>query len=255
MQRGFQFKQFFIEHDNCAMKVGTDSIMLGSWITANRVHRALDIGCGSGLLAIMLAQKTAEDCQIIGIDIDAAAVQQANTNAKRCPWPHKLQFLQRAAQTLQEAAVFDSRFDLIVSNPPFYASNPKANTQNQANPDLARIQARQTTQLSHASLLHVVTDILATNGVFYCVLPELACENFIQLATTQGLHCCQQLLISAKPAAKVQRRLMKFCHRSPRAYQICTSESLAIYAHTEAATTPVYSGGFKQLCRDYYLHF
>jgi tRNA1Val (adenine37-N6)-methyltransferase len=158
MRRGFQFKQFFIEHDNCAMKVGTDSIMLGSWITANEASRVLDIGCGSGLLGIMLAQKTAEDCQIIGIDIDAAAVQQASINAQHCPWPHKLQFLQGAVQSLQDTAVFDAPFDLIVSNPPFFATNPKANAQNQANPDLARLHARQTTQLSHAILLQVVID-------------------------------------------------------------------------------------------------
>ena len=115
---GFQFKQFFIEHIHCAMKVGTDSIMLGSWVSTCQAKRILDIGCGSGILSLMLAQKTTNDCQIHGIDVDAGAVKQAIINSKNCPWHDRLIFSQVSMQNFHSQACFD----VIVSNPPYFSA-------------------------------------------------------------------------------------------------------------------------------------
>ena len=89
---GFQFKQFFIEHQHCAMKVGTDAIMLGSWIPTMSADQVLDIGTGSGVLAIMLAQKLDAQSRLLGIDMDEGAIDQARHNAAACPWQERLSF-------------------------------------------------------------------------------------------------------------------------------------------------------------------
>ena len=120
---GFKFKQFTIEHDKCAMKVGTDSIMLGSWVHTNNAQRILDIGTGSGLLSIMLAQKTQDTCLIDGIDIDAEAILQAEGNAKNCPWSERLTFQHTSIQLFS----VETGYDLIVSNPPYFPVNLSAN--------------------------------------------------------------------------------------------------------------------------------
>lgn len=237
---GFQFKQFFIEHSACAMKVCTDSIMLGSWIQLSPSRlRMLDIGTGSGLLAIMLAQK-ANNCSVItGIDIDIEAIKQANTNAKFCPWVAQLKFEHVGLQRF----VAGSRFDLIVTNPPYFAVNRIANSYKT---NSARIQARQTTELSHQDLLQNVGRLLAHEGIFYCVLPYDNINLFIQQAKTYGLFCSQHLQVRPNPEAPVLRSLLAFV----KTETITVYSELNIYQEGRE-----YSPEYIQLCKDYYLNF
>jgi tRNA1Val (adenine37-N6)-methyltransferase len=243
---GFQFKQFFIEHTHCAMKVGTDSIMLGSWIDTQQAKTILDIGTGSGLLALMLAQKSLPETQLLGIDIDAAAIQQARQNALNCPWPHKLKFCQLALQGLAESAELTKQFDLIVSNPPYFAQNPKTNAQNQQSSDATRVVARQTAQLEHHDLIKYVNVHLSHNGYFYCVLPEQVSKEFIFVAQQHSLHVHKKLLVQSLPTAKITRTLLKF-GRSEIYPQI---KALTIY---EQGTH--YSEAYVSLCKAFYLRF
>lgn len=117
-RNGFTFKQFFVAHDRCAMKVGTDGILLGAWAPVADVKRILDIGTGSGLLALMLAQRTDDNVPIDAVELDSGAAMQAQENVAHSPWPHRITVhtddIQRWAprQTV--------RFDLIISNPPYY---------------------------------------------------------------------------------------------------------------------------------------
>ncbi len=117
-RNGFTFKQFFVAHDRCAMKVGTDGILLGAWAPVADVKRILDIGTGSGLLALMLAQRTDDNVPIDAVELDNGAAMQAQENVAHSPWPHRITVhtddIQRWAprQTV--------RFDLILSNPPYY---------------------------------------------------------------------------------------------------------------------------------------
>ena len=114
MTEAFQFKQFTIRHDRCAMKVGTDGVLLGAWANAKGKQHILDIGTGSGLIALMLAQRT--DAMITGIEIDPASAAQAQENVAASPWAYRLQIVATdiAGYTSYQA------FDLIVSNPPFF---------------------------------------------------------------------------------------------------------------------------------------
>ena len=243
---GFQFKQFFIEHTHCAMKVGTDSIMLGSWIEPQQAKTILDIGTGSGLLAMMLAQKSLPETQLLGIDIDAAAIQQASQNALNCPWPNKLKFCQVALQGLAESAELTKQFDLIVSNPPYFAQNPKTNAQNKQTSDATRVVARQTAQLEHRDLIKFVNIHLAQEGCFYCVLPAQTSKDFIFIAEQHGLHVHEKLLVQSLPTAQISRVLLKFA-RSEICLQI---KALTIY---EQGTH--YSEAYVNLCKAFYLRF
>lgn len=240
---GFQFKQFYIEHADSAMKVGTDSIMLGSWIDIDGAQKLLDIGTGSGLLAIMLAQKTSGNCQIVGIDIDSGAIQQALKNAQQSPWSKQLFF---ETVSIQNFCV-DNTFDLIVSNPPYFPVNKKSNqTANQLNSITSRVIARQTAELNHQVLLENVVKHLSANGRFYCVLPDESTLEFIQLAESVGLFCEQQLKVKAKVQGKVIRQLLSF-------RKVKTSieySDITIYGEKEK-----YSDKYRELCKDFYLNF
>jgi tRNA1Val (adenine37-N6)-methyltransferase len=236
---GFRFKQFTIEHDACAMKVGTDSIMLGSWVPPNRAQRILDVGTGSGLLSIMLAQKSLGTCLIYGIDIDAAAISQAKDNAKHCPWSKRLAFQQTAIQQFSNIEAFD----LIISNPPYFSINHKANKTLLAK---NRLHARQTVELDHPTLLREVTKRLTLNGQFYCVLPADIATEFILDAEKLGLYCVKELQVRSKPQADVTRLLLEFSHSCKSKI----SEKLSIHDHLGA-----YSKEYIALCQDYYLNF
>lgn len=116
-RNGFTFKQFFVAHDRCAMKVGTDGILLGAWAPIAQVKRVLDIGAGSGLLALMLAQRTGETVIVDAVELDEEAAQQARENAADSPWAGRLQIHQADIQQWQPRQT--RRYELIVSNPPF----------------------------------------------------------------------------------------------------------------------------------------
>ena len=243
---GFQFKQFYIQHSQCAMKVGTDSIMLGSWIEPGSAQQILDIGSGSGLLAIMLAQKSASQARILGIDIDQDAVNQAQINASNTIWADRLAFASIPLQTLCKHTEHAQLYDLIVSNPPYFAVNSTSNQQNQHAAHSKRINARQTTTLDALSLLYAVNTHLADAGCFYCVLPSENVEFFVAHASSLGLHNNAQLQVQSRPDGKIVRVLLKFSR-----YFSCTQiNRLTIY---DQGTH--YSQAYIDLCKAYYLRF
>jgi tRNA1Val (adenine37-N6)-methyltransferase len=239
---GFAFKQFYVEHQHCAMKVGTDSILLGSWTDVGEVKRVLDIGTGSGLLALMLAQKSSAQTQIVGIDIDTKAVHQAKINAENCRWSSRLSFIQSPLQSFYP----DAKFDLIVSNPPYFAARPARHKEVAEDITPQRQQARHTIELGHAELLVNVARLLSVDGSFYCVLPQVESEAFILHAPMANLHCQSQLRVRSKSAGKVIRHLLKFGF----AQQSTEMEELVIHAEGQS-----YSREYKDLCKDYYLNF
>ena len=187
------------------MKVGTDSIMLGSWVQTKHAQRILDIGTGSGLLAIMLVQKAQDTCLIDGIDIDAIAISQAKDNAKNCPWPQRLTFY---CSSLQQFP-FGKSYDLIVCNPPYFPINVRANKSQLAQ---NRPTARQTIELDHPTLLHEVTKHLSANGQFCCVLPVDVAEVFTAHAESVGLYCSRELQVQPKQQTHVTRLLLAFSY-------------------------------------------
>ncbi|MCF2949039.1 methyltransferase domain-containing protein [Paraglaciecola aquimarina] len=222
------------------MKVGTDSIMLGSWVNVANAKNILDIGTGSGLLAIMLAQNVQPDCKITGIDLDVSAIVQAVSNGAQSPWAEQLFFEQVALQIFQ----VNTPFDLIVSNPPYFPVNHASNAKNS---DIKRIKARQISGLNHAELLERVATLLTEAGRFYCVLPDDAVAKFIVFAESVGLYCKEQLKVKANPEGKVIRHLLLF---SKQKSQMLISH-MCIYGEQKEK----YSTEYRKLCREYYLNF
>lgn len=221
------------------MKVGTDSIMLGSWIQTQYAKRILDIGTGSGLLSIMLAQKAQDSCLIEGIDIDADAISQAKDNAFNCPWSERLTFYHTSLQQFP----LEKAYDLIVSNPPYFPINVTANKTQSSK---SRLNARQTIGLDHATLLQNVKKRLASNGQFCCVLPATVVKKFTSYAESVGLYCIDELQVQPKPKSDVTRNLLKF---SP-IHKTKSSKKLSIYNDLGR-----YSKEYIDLCKDYYLNF
>ena len=151
----FQFKQFTIEQELCAMKVGTDGVLLGTW--AKGGPRILDIGTGTGIIALMMAQRYPE-AQVTAIDIDEGAVRQAEQNVSQSPFLGRISVLQQAVQ--EHLGEYES----IVSNPPFFIDSLQA-------PDEQRNMARHTATLSYAELMKAAYRLLADNGEFSVVIP------------------------------------------------------------------------------------
>jgi tRNA1Val (adenine37-N6)-methyltransferase len=171
----FSFKQFSLAQDRCAMKVGTDGVALGAWTPVAGVRRILDIGTGTGLIALMLAQRSEPQCQIVAVELDADAAAQAAENVAHSPWSQRIQVVAAAIQDLQAEP-----FDLIVSNPPFFVhGQPFACS--------ARQQARHTSTLSHVELLQHALRLMTPSGRMALVLPIGEAERFMDLAAQSGL--------------------------------------------------------------------
>ncbi|MFA3791742.1 tRNA1(Val) (adenine(37)-N6)-methyltransferase [Aliiglaciecola sp. SL4] len=239
---GFRFKQFDIEHENCAMKVGTDGILLGSWVPRGSYSSILDVGTGSGLIAIMLAQRSHETTQIVGIDIDESAVQQAQQNGQKSPWADKLTFQHTALQQLPPLP----QYDLIVSNPPYFKGKTGDLKVTDANfISESRRKARHDKSLSLEDLLKSVSCLLTKQGQFCCILPTDN-NGIISLAAQHGLYCQMQTMVKSSPSKPAIRQLLKFGFQQTEA----RLEYITIYTQQGS-----YSDDYVALCRDYYLNF
>ena len=213
----FRFKQFEVWHDKCAMKVGTDGVLLGAWCPMKEVRglqsvvrsqksevRILDVGTGSGLIALMLAQRCSE-AQIDAIDIDSDAVAQAQDNFARSPWAERLHAHHCALQEISnhKSEVSCKRYDLIVSNPPYFVDSLK-------NPDQHRQTARHTDTLSYADLLSCAAELLADDGTLALILPAESENTVLNLAQTAGLSPIRLTRVYSKPGKPLKRVLVAF---------------------------------------------
>ncbi|MBK8846729.1 MAG: methyltransferase [Bacteroidetes bacterium] len=231
----FNFKQFIINQDKSAMKVSTDSVLLGAWAKAdNTVQRVLDIGSGTGILSLMLAQKT--DAEITALEIDIPSYLQSLENFAISKWKDRLHAINKS---LQEFALSTSQtFDIIISNPPFFADASPA-------PDEARNIARHLDEtLSLADLANGVKKLLAPNGKFYVIFPYREAIKFYETALRKDLFCNCVTRIKTRPQKLEKRILMQFSH-------ILTpiNESQLTLASADNVMTEDY----KQLTIDYYL--
>ncbi len=245
MSAGFQCKQFFVAHDQCAMKVGTDALILGAWASLPATGPILDIGAGSGILSLMLAQRSLGLQAITAIELDSAAAQQATANVQRSPWPATVRVIKGDILTYQTA----ERYALIVSNPPFFqASLPS--------PDAARQQARHNDSLPFAALLHKAADLLAEGGEFSLILPPDSATVFCQLALNSGLQLQRSTSVYAQPGKPLRRLLLSF----RRAMAQPDGATVANYTLPDdelmiQQDRGSYSEQYRQLLKDFYLKF
>jgi tRNA1Val (adenine37-N6)-methyltransferase len=182
----FSFKQFTVYHDRCAMKVGTDGVLLGAWADVVSARNILDIGTGTGLISLMMAQRC--NARIRAVDIDADAVEQARGNVAASPWQDRIEV------ELQDICHFTSEtlFDVIVSNPPYFTDSLKC-------PGKQRNIARHTDFLDFDKLAGSAARLLHPEGVFSVIIPADGKESFLMAATRYGLHLSHQTFIHTKP--------------------------------------------------------
>ncbi len=192
VEKPFDFKQFRIEQDRCAMKVGTDGILLGAWAPTENVSTILDIGAGTGLIAIMLAQRT-EQAIIHAVEVEEAAHHQAEHNIAACPWSERLLSFHNAIQDYDLPNAMPLGYDLIVSNPPFFSGGTFSFNQD-------RNSVRHTVKLPHSDLLRAVRRLLHENGKFCTILPLLEGLRFQELAESYNLYCTQQVEVKPRPS-------------------------------------------------------
>lgn len=232
---GFTFKQFFVAHDRCAMKVGTDGILLGAWAPVSGAPRVLDIGCGSGLIALMLAQRTDDAVQIDAVELDAAAGQQAAENIAASPWSERVKVYIDDIVKFAENGTAD--YSLIVSNPPYFTPGVACGT-------TQRTQARHTVALTHELLLDCARCLITPAGFFCVVLPMQVVENFVRLARRLGWFIRQRIDV-AESSSRPAHRVLLALSRQPGGSLV---RQLAIRDAEHR-----YSAAFQALTKHFYL--
>lgn len=230
----FQFKQFTVWHDKCAMKVGTDGVLLGAWASVRNAHKILDVGTGTGLVALMLAQRSLPDADIVALEIDKAAAGQAGENVARSPWKERIEVVQADFRNYQSS----DKFDVIVSNPPYFVDSLEC-------PDQQRNAARHNDSLTYEELLEGVAGLLAEDGAFTIVIPTDVADRVKMIATAKNLYTVRQLNVITKPGGIPKRTLITFTFSN----QECVVEELL----TELARHQ-YSEEYIALTREYYLN-
>jgi len=232
----FQFKQFEVEDKNCAMKVGTDAVLLGSWVNIENAESALDIGTGSGVIALMLAQRS--DAEITGIDIHEPSILDATENFKESPWKSRLM---ARNFSLQEFVNFnEKKYDLIVSNPPFFSNSLISPSENKS-------LAKHNQSLSQYELLKSVLTLLKENGKFSVILPASEISEFTIKAVKMGFYTKKQLRIFPKTNKAFNRIITTF---SLQPFGICEIEELIIRDQNNN-----YTSEYKDLTKYFYLKF
>lgn len=230
----FCFRQFAVRHDRCAMKVGTDGVLLGAWARAGHpVRRALDIGTGTGLVALMLAQRF-PDALFDAIDIDPDACLQARENVACSPFAGRISVVETPLQEFFPPC----SYDLVVSNPPYFVES-------QESPDRARSLARHTATLSFADLLRGAARLLADQGTFALIVPTGHAASILSEASLQGLFPVRRLDLRTTPRRPPKRTLLALVrHRPP------------LVVHDEEClenADGTRSDWYSALCADFYL--
>ncbi len=182
------------------MKVGTDGVLLGAWADVANAHKMLDIGTGTGVIAIMLAQRQ-ETAQIHAVEVEENAYQQALANMAATPWASRLQLFHTSIQDF--AKVQEGDYDLMVSNPPFFSGGTFSDKQD-------RNSVRHTVKLPHGDLLQAVRRLLSKEGRFCVILPYIEGLRFQEMADFYQLHCTKVTEVFPKADKPVERLLMQF---------------------------------------------
>ena len=196
---GFAFKQFKVAHEQCAMKVSTDGILLGAWANLSGAKSLLDIGTGTGLLALMCKQRSNE-LDITAIEIDESAYTQALQNVANSPWS-TISIEHRTIQSFSS----DVKFDVVISNPPYFNHSLKGN-------NAARNTARHTDGLSFEELINAFKRLSHNKSRFSLILPSVEGALFIELASQNGLYLNAHCQVKATPNKDVSRSLMTFSY-------------------------------------------
>ncbi len=229
----FRFKQFSISDEGCAMKLGTDAVLLGAWVNPEKKTSILDIGCGCGILTLMMAQRSS--ARVTGVEIHSPSAQAARENAKNSPWKERIHIEEMDFQHFILGS--HNKFDLIIPNPPYFVNSLKP-------PDEGRHLSRHSGILNQDILSEGVQELLTDQGTFALILPFGQEKGMIKNAYIKSLFADSILHIRSKPMFPVIRSCISFT-RYPSELQI---NELHI-----RDSEGNFSSEYKELTRDFYL--
>ncbi|HRI78901.1 MAG TPA: methyltransferase [Cyclobacteriaceae bacterium] len=195
----FRFKKFLVHDDRATMKVGTDAVLLGSWAEIENASNMLDIGTGTGILALMLAQRSPESTYIDAVELAHPDAQQAIENVRLSPWPEKINVIHSDIRLFQHTALYD----LIICNPPYFINSLLP-------PQKGRETSRHTTAFSHDDLLEAVRRLMSREGRLNVILPFIESEIFIKKAVDQKLVLRRNTQFFTRQGKPQERALMEF---------------------------------------------
>lgn len=233
-EKPFRFKHFTIYHQQSTLKVSTDAILLGSWTNADFSSKILDIGCGSGILALMMAQKT--DAIIDAIDIDFNSVIEAKKNASISKWSNRIHIQNIPFQDFIKDK--NDSYDLIICNPPYFINSLKSN-------DPKKNLAKHNDILSFDELAFGISKLLKDNGNANLIFPVIEGRQFIEIAKIYNLYCNRETEIIPKKGLKSNRLLIKL----EKYTQEQQKDSLCILDEFRN-----YTNEFKELSKDFYIN-
>lgn len=232
----FHFKRFRVDQTGVAHPVGTDSVLLGAWTGLRDARHILDIGTGTGIVALMLAQRSEHQPALVdAVEIHSESARCAQNNFAHSPWASHLQVWNCAVQDFAEKP--GRQYDLIVSNPPYF-------TETVVSPDALRRLGRTASALTPSDLLHAIRRLMAPSGRSCVILPLVEGRRFCELAALQGLYCTAETAVCARAGKPVERLLLQLEY-NPYAFR---RSELVVYAEGEQYTLE-----FQELTKDFYL--
>lgn len=236
----FKFKHFTVNQNQCAMKIGTDGVLLGAWATVkNNPFSILDIGAGTGVLSLMLAQRSAAEV-IDAVEIDDAAYEECVGNFEQSPWGDRLFCYHASLKEFTDE--IEDQYDLIICNPPFYSEDYKTHNEQR---DLARFQDA----MPFEHLLESVSILLAPKGTFSLILPFNEEETFNSLASKHLLYPNRILRVKGNHKAEIKRSLLEFSFRGPDNYR----DEIKIDTLTIETERHQYTQDYINLTKDFYI--
>lgn len=233
----FEFKKFSLKQDRCAMKVGTDAVLIGSWVDVSGSDRILDIGTGTGIIALMIAQRT--PAQITALEIDKNSFEQACENAANSTFKNQITVINQSFQDYWKQCT--TKFNLIVTNPPYFVDSLKSN-------DSYRSIARHADVLPFSDLVEGVVNCLAPAGKFCVILPKKEALLFRTITEQKGLHLSKLFRVKSNQSKEEEiRQIMQFEFK-PSGF---SEETISI----RDEKTNEYSAAYKALTKEYHLNF
>lgn len=230
----FNFKQFRINQDRSVFKVGTDGVLLGAYADVSGAERILDIGTGTGLIALMLAQRCS--AEIVALEPDHDSCLLACENVSSSIWKNRIKVFETTLQKYSDK----QKFDLIVTNPPYFFDSLK-------NPDPKKSYARHNDSLPSGVLLKGVTNLLTDGGRFHLIMPYVEGNIFIAEASGYGLYCHNILKVKSLPTSEIRRLIITFGRERVRA-----TESFLTIEHGKRHE---FTEEYINLTKEFYLKF
>jgi len=218
------------------MKVGTDGVLLGAWANLHNAQSILDIGTGTGLIALMMAQRS--PAHVDAIELESSAFQQAQENIARSRWNNRIQIFHDTFQNF--AAQSNTGYDLIITNPPYFVNSYQ-------NTDEKRLHARHDQSLSYEDILQGTNKLLTPDGNFHLILPYSESSRFIETAREIGLYCVRKTYVRPRPDKPPKRLLMEFSRKKkPLTETYLVIENNKRHHYTE---------DYRALTKSFYLYF